>query len=525
VSVPNLIADGVTEEMRVATNRKFSLWDSVIEKRLLDGSPKERLYALGLLQDPTIYAYAFFKNNKGEPLKLYPYQDIILNDRCNRIQVVAANQTGKSLCLCVGALHYALMNPGTTCLMTSKTLPQSKDLLRTIKRLLRSSPLDNQMSIGDTDTKTEIYFKHYEEVVVDGKREARELEASRIICVPATEAALGYPANRVFVDELAFYEDGHYFFFQIVQPRTYTTKGQIIAYSNPNGQQGCYWELWNDQYFHHYRFTFLDCPTNSQEEYDRLKEMLSQDEFDSTVDATFTSARGGFLSLEERREMQLKNRYNVLPPIQYQPIFIFYDWGKANDRTVRTIGYPVGPDDELGIEVVEMKEYPDRTPYSEIVDDLIALIGVVGFENVAMVGWDNTGVGKGIEDFIVRIEELGVSAQPVEFSLENKSRMYTMFKVLVERNLRGKHGIKIPFVQKCDEQLSKLLFNRTSRGYLQVHHERESDRDDFPDSLAGLVSLIISPENPPVTATIVTHDIQGPFDRSPLDEVGEWDDV
>jgi len=117
---------------------------------------------------------------------------------------------------------------------------------------------------------------------------------------------------------------------------------------------------------------------------------------------------------------------------------------------------------------------------------------------VAMVGWDNTGVGRGLEDFTKRVEQLGIMAMPVEFSLENKSRIFTLFKLLAEQQ-----RIKIPYVKECDKQLSMLRFQRSPRGHLKVHHENEKDRDDFPDALAGVCSLIIQPENPPISATII----------------------
>ena len=110
----------------------------------------------------------------------------------------------------------------------------------------------------------------------------------------------------------------------------------------------------------------------------------------------------------------------------------------------------------------------------------------------------NTGVGRGIEDFIKRVEQLGIQAMPVEFSLENKSRIYTLFKLLAEQR-----RIKAPYVKECDKQLSMLRFKKTARGNLQVHHENEKDRDDFPDAIAGVCSLIIQPENLPISATII----------------------
>ncbi len=115
-----------------------------------------------------------------------------------------------------------------------------------------------------------------------------------------------------------------------------------------------------------------------------------------------------------------------------------------------------------------------------------------------MVGWDNTGVGKGLEDFISRIEQFGVQCMPVEFSLQNKARIYTLFKLLAENR-----RIKMPMVEECNKQLSMLRFRTTARGLLQVHHENERDRDDFPDAISGLCSLIIQPEVAPVTCEII----------------------
>jgi len=197
-----------------------------------------------------------------------------------------------------------------------------------------------------------------------------------------------------------------------------------------------------------------------------------------------------------------EDRVSMLPSILTQQLYIFFDWAKTKDRTVRTIGVP--KKNENGewsddIHVYEMKEYPADTPYSEIIDvDLKNLINTLGPQNIAMVGWDNTGVGKGLQDFIERIKGFGIQAMPVEFSLQNKARIYTLFKLLAENK-----RIKIPYMKECDKQLSMLRFKTTARGLLQVHHQNERDRDDFPDSLAGLCSLIIAPENAPVTCEII----------------------
>ena len=504
------IIEEVTQEMEDLTASKFELWDKVLEEGWLDSNDDlKQAKVYNMLLDPTIYAYAFFKDprNLKKRFKCYSYQDIIINDSHKRVLFAAANQIGKSITLVIKAIHFAMLNPGSTVLMTSKTLPQSKDLLRQIKQFLQNSRLDYKYDIGDSETKTEIYFKQFEEEeVYDEKLEKtftqmKELQQSRIICTPATEAALGYAVDLALEDELFFYENGEHFHKQILQPRTYTTKGQIIVFSNPNGQQGIGWELWKDEEYHRYRFNFLDCPTNTQEEFDRLSKRLTREQIDSTMLAVFTSPEGGFLTLSERKDMQ-EERSSMLPSVITKPIYIFFDWAKVRDRTVRIIGVPITKkegDWADEVYIYEMKEYSQDTPYTEIIDvDLKNLINDLGPENVAMVGWDNTGVGRGLEDFTKRVEQLGIQAMPVEFSLENKSRIYTLFKLLAENR-----RLKIPYVKECDKQLSMLRFGKSTRGLLKVHHENERDRDDFPDAIAGICSLIIQPDNPPISAVII----------------------
>lgn len=504
-----VLIEHVSPEMLKTTKEKFKAWDLVLENNLLESDSEDDLsYTYKLLEDPTIYFYAFFKDKKGNPLKLYYYQDLIINDNYKRVLFCAANQIGKSWTLCAKGLHYALHNPGKTVVMFSKTLPQSKDLLKTIKDFLLSSSLDYKYDIGDSETKTEIYFRHFEEIEVYDEELKKtftktvELAQSRIICVPATGSALGYAVDLMLIDELAFYDDGDYFYKQIAQPRTYTTKGQIVVFSNPNGQQGIFWNSWNSKVFNKYRFDFLDCPTNTQKEFDDLCEDLTQEEIDSTMLAVYTNPEGGFISVEERKAMQ-EERPNQLPFVVEDPLFIFFDFAKSRDRTVRSIGIPVVQGEKVGVHVFEALEYPQGTPYNEILDDLDDLIKKVGVDKIAFIGWDNTGVGRGIEDFMNRFSEIGITLVPVEFGLEKKSAMYTLLKLLVERNMRGEVGLKIPRIQECDKQFSMLRFKRTTKGYLQVHHEKEKDRDDFPDSLAGLCTLIIQPDNPPVSVTIV----------------------
>lgn len=483
----------------VTVRAKFAVWDKAVEENWLATHPAR---AAKLLSDPSIYAYAFFRDKDGQPVRVYSYQDAILNDTSNRVIFAAARQIGKSFMLRIKALHFALMNPGTTTILVSKTLPQAKDLLLGIKEMLYFSPLDSKSIMGEAENKTELYFRHFD--TVDG--EVVEMRQSRIICVPATDAARGYSSDLLLIDELAFYDDSRYFYFQVALPTTYRTRGRIVCFSNPNGQTGAFWELWNDPQFARYRFTFLDCPGNTQEMYDKEILALTREERESSLDVVFTSAAGSFLSQREREAIQ-EQRANMIPTVITEPLYIFFDFAKARDRTLRAIGVPVqGTDNLVGVNVHEMFEYDQGTPYDSIIADLHLLIQEVGPDNVAMIGWDNTGVGGGIEDFIKKVGELGIICTPVKFDLETKSRNYTLFKLLVERTVAGRTGIKIPFTVEGNKQLSTLVMKKSANNKLMVHHADERDRDDYPDAIVGLCSLIVQPSRIPVTISVIGND-------------------
>ena len=53
------ILNKVTPEMRINTQKKFDEWDDVVEKNLIEGDVFQRAYVFGLLNDPTVYMYAF----------------------------------------------------------------------------------------------------------------------------------------------------------------------------------------------------------------------------------------------------------------------------------------------------------------------------------------------------------------------------------------------------------------------------------------------------------------------------------
>ena len=84
------------DRLELDVQKKFKLWD--------DSKGND----LSLLFDPTIWAYAFLKGPDGNALKLYGFQDLLINDRSRFVSGCASNQVGKTLCMEVKALHHAL---------------------------------------------------------------------------------------------------------------------------------------------------------------------------------------------------------------------------------------------------------------------------------------------------------------------------------------------------------------------------------------------------------------------------------
>ena len=98
MEVPNLIADGYKSEYEKITNAKYDEWDRIVRENYMEGTVEQQKYAFGLLNDPTIYFYAFFKNpyKPSQKMKAYYYQDMIMNHNARFIQCVMSNQCGKA---------------------------------------------------------------------------------------------------------------------------------------------------------------------------------------------------------------------------------------------------------------------------------------------------------------------------------------------------------------------------------------------------------------------------------------------
>jgi hypothetical protein len=449
-----------------------------------------------ILLNPTLFIYMMFRVD-GMPLKLYPYQDLIIRDNHRYKYFRAANQIGKSLYLDAKSAMNLLIDHGKghNEAIVSKSLPQSTFQMRRIKGLLNSMQKVNWKDIQTSSESMSI-------ISVDVKEGDRVKYTNTLICAPCTEGLLGYDLHELNLDEFEFWEvDIAYFFNQIAQPRTYATKGNITIFSNPNGQDSFGADLEKqtlkngNKVWHTYVFNYLDRPGNTKEEYDELQHRLPRSIFESTVGAVRSLSDRNYFTREEI-ERSLDHNVALKPDCQ---VFMFLDVGAKHDQSVLVIGYidyPNGESELPHLYVPIIQPYPVGYPLSRVVGAWSGKDDDDGWHYVKSVKdyWiqfmqDNITPVLGVDvtgnsGIMPLMESAGLYATDVVFSGPQKSSYYQRFKYFMEKGLLHRADSK-----EFDYQCSHLIMKKSGRGYLMVHHETEDDLDDVPDSIAGLISL------------------------------------
>ena len=485
--------------------QKIKLWDKHKHK-LQTGDPD----VIRLLKDNTIYEYAFFTNDEGEPFTLTAYQDLISEcvlehdytaDNPNRyILYRAANQMGKSRGLISFTKYIAFNRENKNIVIISKSLPQSQFVLAELRKSLNNSSFADSWreDVGDTANTTIL--------TITGKTSKGQEFINRIICAPAGEGALGYPIHHLFLDEADFYENAKTLFWKVFYPRTKKTKGQIVLFTNPNPEMSkinsLLYELWQGSLFQRkFHFNFLDAPWNTQKEFELDRLNSPAHIFKSTHMGDWSDAGGAFFSDKEIRTMFETEWENNLPPA-HEHMYIAADLGKMNDNTWIGVGIakpPSDPDHKYrDLDVRYMEKLPLKTPYDKIADRLEYLIKYYKEKGARVtMGYDSTGQ-KTFGDFLKR---RAVSAIGVDFSAKksNKTILYNDFKLMAEQN-----KIKIVRNREAEKQFAGLEYKYTQNKKLKkVEHKTEGIHDDAPDMVAIMIHIAVKPSSVPVGASIV----------------------
>ena len=449
-------------------DKKFDMVDDLMAHT--SSIEAKRKFGKLMIRDPTCWAYTFLKDEENNRLKLYPFQDRLINDKNRFILCAASNQIGKTWDADVKILHHALHVNSATVLVVSRSEKQTINVLDSMKFMMKRSDVPFEDIKEEVANRTELHLKS-----PDGKG------TSRIICVPATESALGFPATLLVGDEISFWENGEYLYEQVLEPRTnatknwknpYFTMGQIFLISNPNGQQGISWKIWSkDKRFNLYRYCWLANPNNTLKEYKDAQERLPSDRFDSIYAATFTSARGGFITRQEFEAAIKAGEIYEATIKMTEALYLGGDFAGEDthsrdvDESVLYGIQKLNPEENSPVIIVYCKQFAPRTPKKESYDEIEYLKNNY---NINLFAYDKVGVGDSVKnDLMDRNILTEEQIEPLTYSLPNKSEVYYNLKHLFEQ----RKVIIPPFdeLNTLKEQLMNLKFIKTPGGHIQVH--------------------------------------------------------
>jgi hypothetical protein len=345
-----------------------------------------------------------------------------------------------------------------------------------------------------------------------------------LVCSVASTGALGYPFDWLLLDEFEFWENPEgleYMYDQILEPRTFNTRGQIIIYSNPNGRnyvsENLHKRKINEEYqFHVYNINFLDNPSNTREEWDVKSEHTHPIIFASTMAAERTESEGAALTMRDIEKITSNKDLtdNGMHGLVDKPCHFFLDLGFIHDQSVLVGGWREYPLDEnkKPIEGAKpkykfvYKTYPQAYEIPAIwgkisgpepsVPSIIKSYGNVD----SMFDLDITGK----EGNEVLANEAGLGCTGTKMSGPWKAKWYERF-ISLSKQGRLQIGVSDNYIdgknkdfvhQARSLRISTKMQNGNTRPYPLYHHTNEKDHDDILDAVVGCLSMLDDDMNP-----------------------------
>ena len=472
---------------------KFDAWDRLGKLKnsiSLDEFNKKAGY---LLRDPSVWAYATLKDKQGERLRVYPFQDKIMNDPNRFVHVHAANQIGKTWGAAdIKGLHHGIHTNNASVMVISSKNEQATGILDEMKWMCKRARIDFDELVGDVSNRTELHLYLGKDNI------------SVIRTFPPTTSILSFPSTLTIMDEDNFWEkigslQPTEFYDQCIEPRSNATKnwkhpfltmGQIVGITNPNGKQGLGYRCLNDERFHNYTYCWLANPNNTLEEYLFHKKRLPSYRFASIYGATYQDVGGEFITQDQYNQFASYNHKLIIP--RDQTLYLGGDFvsedpkSKGRDWTVLygVIQVRRAEKDEKEriprIKVVYWREWKPGTKTTVIYAEIKRLIN--SKIQIGKFAYDRVGVAdKVYNDLIDRGILSKYNIEVLTYSLPNKSDVYINFQTLFEQGLI--EGCEIP---KLQEQLMGLKVEQPLGSvHLKIHHRTEGIKDDHPDALAN----------------------------------------
>ncbi len=453
-----MIINKITEKEEEYLKKKFEAFDKLLENKK---------GALGYMKkDPTLFAYFFFKDDKGDRFKALPWQDKFLNSIKKRIMLVIARQAGKSTTAGILALHKAYFNPGYTILVVSRTKEQAMELVYRMRRFLNTSRFTiwKELIPNKKENKREIILKSADKNV-----------ESRIIVVPATDAALGYSANVVIGDEAARWENGDYIFKEVIEPTTTWTKGSIYLLSTPAGKHGFFYECFNlPEIWEIYHFGWRINPYLTEEYMRQKRKLHTTMSWAINYKAQFVASENSYFTVDE-----IQNSIHRDAGIGWRgetSCAVGVDFGKVNDNSVIYIGTIINKNDDWNkqiVRVLDRRVKPLGTDYAVVLEELKAINKSIQ-PNISVLDVTSGEVPSDI------LRKEGLNVDPFKFTIQSKVEIMNNLKVLMQQ-----HRLQIPNTKPLIEQLEVFEYNISKINQDRVKlHAPIGYHDDEVDALA-----------------------------------------
>lgn len=402
----------------------------------------------------------YIQLNPGEPIKLHPYQENVLDCDARFRIILKARQVGISSIIAWEALAYALLHDNQTILLISTAERQATELLGYVKRALINLRLTENIKTLE-ESKTVLHFDN----------------GSRIISLPnSPNTVQGFRAHRIYIDEFGIFEGDRKMLDAILPSISHG--GTLTLISRAHGQRGEFYRIWKEakegkNEFAIFTIPYTECKNKKyQEMIERIKKVMDMISFREQYICEFIDETQSYFPYDLLIPCIDDN---LTQPREGQDLRIGIDFGKKINSTVITV-----IEFKNGIYLVrKLKEFlgvrygTQLNHINRLIEDLKP--------NVVYV--DEFGIGIRLTEELT--DKWGSIIAPIGLNQEVKTNMITDLGILFEDK-----QIKIPRNEKLIAQLHALQ-RKTSGGGIRWEPgktEKFGKHDDYVWSLALALS-------------------------------------
>ncbi len=380
---------------------------------------------------------------------LLPYQADYANSSSKRIVCCWGRQTGKTRTTAVKVVHFGFVNEGSSVLIVSAGLRQSKHLLEMASGFIDSSPV--AFSGVKSRTQTSIELRN----------------GSRIVALPCSEDRIrGYAADLIVCDEAAFMPED--VILRVLFPMLGTTDGDIILLSTPWGRDHVFYRAFHDPKYSVFHISAKDSPIVSRELIEEQRRELSEEAFRMEWLAEFAEPATTFFPQDLIRGC-VDPELQLLPSLDVEVHEGFYfggvDLGKLGDHSVLAVVEMEGE----RLDLVYLNELPLGTPYTEVIGLVARAEGMFRFQGLYV---DQTGVG---EPVLEEMRRCGAPlAKGVTLTAVMKEEAMTALKLMMEQG-----RLRIPFIRRLFGQINEQQYSYGLSGHLVFSHPKGGHDDQL----------------------------------------------